>query len=214
MIDCGTDWLNRVHTIGPMAIVLTHAHADHAAGLAGGAPCPVYATRESLNLLSRYPIKDWHLISPKKPETIGGVIFETFPVQHSIRAPAVGYRVLDGSISFFYLPDVAILNPTEALREVSIYIGDGATVRHAMVRRSGGELIGHASIVAQLVWCRDAAVRLAVFTHCGSQVVRGPARKLDLLVKRLGEEHGVEASLASDGDVVRLSSGSLMKLRR
>lgn len=33
MIDCGADWLRRLHAIAPSAIVLTHAHADHAAGL-------------------------------------------------------------------------------------------------------------------------------------------------------------------------------------
>jgi glyoxylase-like metal-dependent hydrolase (beta-lactamase superfamily II) len=36
MIDCGTDWPRRLRAIGPTAIVLTHAHDDHAAGLANG----------------------------------------------------------------------------------------------------------------------------------------------------------------------------------
>lgn len=47
MIDCGTDWLGRLCAIAPTAIVLTHAHPDHASGLAEGAPCPVYATKET-----------------------------------------------------------------------------------------------------------------------------------------------------------------------
>ena len=34
MIDCGADWLGRLHGIVPTAIVLTHAHADHAGGKA------------------------------------------------------------------------------------------------------------------------------------------------------------------------------------
>ena len=46
MIDCGADWLGRLHGIAPTAIVLTHAHVDHAGGLAQGAPCLVYATGE------------------------------------------------------------------------------------------------------------------------------------------------------------------------
>jgi glyoxylase-like metal-dependent hydrolase (beta-lactamase superfamily II) len=40
MIDCGADWLGRIRAIAPTAIVLTHAHADHAAGLAGGCSIP------------------------------------------------------------------------------------------------------------------------------------------------------------------------------
>jgi len=51
MIDCGADWLGRLRAIAPTAILLTHAHPDHAAGLAEGAPCPVYATKKTLNLL-------------------------------------------------------------------------------------------------------------------------------------------------------------------
>ena len=37
MIDCGTDWLGRLRMIAPTAVVLTHAHPDHASGLAEGA---------------------------------------------------------------------------------------------------------------------------------------------------------------------------------
>ena len=58
MIDCGADWLGRLPSVAPTAIVLTHAHPDHAAGLVEGAPCPVYATKETFDLLDRYPIRD------------------------------------------------------------------------------------------------------------------------------------------------------------
>jgi glyoxylase-like metal-dependent hydrolase (beta-lactamase superfamily II) len=47
MIDCGADWLARLKAVAPSAIVITHAHPDHAFGLARGAPCPVYATAET-----------------------------------------------------------------------------------------------------------------------------------------------------------------------
>ncbi len=53
MIDCGADWLGRLHGIAPTAIVLTHAHLDHAGGLAQGAPCPVYATSETRTFVER-----------------------------------------------------------------------------------------------------------------------------------------------------------------
>ncbi|HEU4476253.1 MAG TPA: MBL fold metallo-hydrolase [Methyloceanibacter sp.] len=101
MIDCGADWLKAVKRVAPTAIVLTHAHADHAFGLAHGAPCPVYATEEIWSIISRFPIDDRRVVKPRVPFAIGGVPFEAFAVQHSLRAPAVGYRVSAGRRSFF-----------------------------------------------------------------------------------------------------------------
>ena len=68
MIDCGADWLGRLHAIAPTAILLTHAHPDHAGGLAEGAPCPVYATDKTQRLLSHFPIRDRRQ-SMAKPNT-------------------------------------------------------------------------------------------------------------------------------------------------
>src|SRR5438067_1421360 len=47
MIDCGLDWLGKFERLHPSAIVLTHAHPDHAWGLKRGAPCPVYAPQKT-----------------------------------------------------------------------------------------------------------------------------------------------------------------------
>ena len=58
MIDCGADWLGRIRKIAPAAILLTHAHPEHAAGLAKGAPCAIHALPETVGLLHRYPIED------------------------------------------------------------------------------------------------------------------------------------------------------------
>jgi phosphoribosyl 1,2-cyclic phosphodiesterase len=200
MIDCGADWLGRLGVIAPTAIVLTHAHPDHASGLAKGAPCPVYATKETLDLLHRYPIRDRHRLPLRKSVTIGGVKFEAFPVRHSILAPAVGYRESARNCSFFYLPDVAELrNISAALGGIDIYIRDGATMRRSMVRKKNGTLIGHASITAQLGWCDKARVRCAIFTHCGSPIVSGDPRQVERIVRRLGLERGVDARIAYDG---------------
>ncbi len=201
MIDCGADWLGRLHAIAPTAIVLTHAHLDHAGGLAQGAPCPVYATNETLRLLRRFPIRDRRRMPLKKSVVIGEVWFKAYRVQHSIRAPAVGYRVSAKAGCFFYLPDVAKLpNPSDALYGVGVYIGDGATMRRTMVRRKERTLIGHAPITAQLDWCAKAHVHRAIFTHCGSPIVRGDPRVLSATVRKLGRERGIDARLASDGD--------------
>jgi len=47
MIDAGIDWLGKLKRLSPSAIVLTHAHPDHAWGLKRGALCPVYATEKT-----------------------------------------------------------------------------------------------------------------------------------------------------------------------
>ena len=206
MIDCGEDWLGRLDVVAPTAIVLTHANLDHAGGLAEGAPCPVYATGKTQSLLMRFPIRDRRIIPLTQTVKIGGVNFKAYRVEHSIRAPAVGYRVSAKTGSFFYLPDVARLpNPSTALRGVGVYIGDGATFRRSMVRTKDGVSIGHAPIATQLGWCAKAHVRRAIFTHCGSAIVRGDERASAAIVRNLGHEHGIDARLAYDGDRLRFA---------
>ncbi len=205
MIDCGADWRGQLRRIAPTAIVLTHAHPDHAAGLVGGAPCEVYATKEAWDLVHRFPIEQRRTLPSRKSIVIGGVRFRAFPVEHSIRAPAVGLRVSADGCCFFYVPDVArIPNLPNALRGISLYIGDGATLTRSMVRRPTGTPTGHVPVASQLEWCETAGVRRAIFTHCGSPIVRGDARTLTAVLRQLGRQHGVQAQFACDGDRIRI----------
>jgi phosphoribosyl 1,2-cyclic phosphodiesterase len=200
MIDCGADWLKSLPAIAPTAIVLTHAHPDHAFGLALGAPCPVYATEETWSRIARYRVEDRRIVEPRVPFVVGGVAFEAFAVKHSIRAPAVGYRVSADRSAFFYVPDLAAIEEQHAaLRGVALYVGDGATIVRSMVRTRGDVLIGHAPISAQLGWCEAEEVGRAIFTHCGSLIVKSDARRVEARVRELGREHGVDASIAHDG---------------
>ena len=98
MIDAGQDWLGELERVNPHAIVVTHAHPDHAWGLEAGAPCPVHATAAAWEAMDRYaiPSERRHVVRPRTPVEIEGLTFEAFDVAHSIRAPAVGYRVSAG----------------------------------------------------------------------------------------------------------------------
>ncbi|PYJ47567.1 MAG: hypothetical protein DME85_04850 [Verrucomicrobia bacterium] len=203
MIDCGQDWLGKFDRLQPDAIVLTHAHPDHAWGLKNGAPCPVHAPQKTWRTLKRSDIRrlpDRRLIKERAPAKICGLCFEAFPVEHSILAPAVAYRVSAGGASVFYAPDlVFIRDRAAALRGVKIYIGDGATLTRSFIRRRGKSLIGHSPVRTQLTWCGKEGVPRAVITHCGSEIVKGDERKIGAQLREMAAERGIEASIAYDG---------------
>jgi phosphoribosyl 1,2-cyclic phosphodiesterase len=131
---------------------------------------------------------------------ISDVEFEAFSVEHSLVAPAVGYRITVDGVAVFYVPDlVSIPERHEALSEVRLYIGDGASIIRPILRRRAEVLIGHASVRDQLDWCRDEGVSQAVITHCGSQIVKSDARTAAARIEVLGRERGVQVVIAHDG---------------
>ncbi len=121
MLDCGLDWLGKFEHLHPNAIVLTHAHPDHAWGLKNGAPCPVHAPQKTWRTLRNCKIDNRNLIKERTPIKICGITFEAFPVEHSILAPPVGYRITAGHARIFYGPDL-------------LFIHDRATARRSRAR--------------------------------------------------------------------------------
>jgi phosphoribosyl 1,2-cyclic phosphodiesterase len=205
MIDCGLDWLGKFARLRPSAIVLTHAHPDHASGLKNGSPSPVHAPEKTWQTLKNCTIQDRHLIKERTPTNICGITFEAFPVEHSILAPAVGYRVSAGRALIFYAPDLVFIHErAAALKGVQIYIGDGATLTRSFIRKRGETLIGHAPVRTQLTWCEKQDVRCAIITHCGSEIVTGDERKLSAQLRAVATERHVEVRIAYDGMEVTL----------
>jgi len=206
LIDCGADWRHRVAALRPAAVVLTHAHPDHAGGLIDGALCPVYATSQTWRLLRNYLIADRRIVIVERRFMIGAFEIEAFAVTHSQIAPAVAYRITRGEQCLFYAPDVlSIRHERRALRGVSLYIGDGARIERPLIRRRGRARIGHTSIREQLAWCCRNHVTRAVFTHCGSEIVSRDSRQIAQRVRGLGREFNVAARIARDGLVIVVS---------
>lgn len=73
LIDCGADWLGRFEALRPDAIMLTHAHPDHASGLSAGASCPVYAAVATWARLGAYPIARREVLPLRQPTQVGAV---------------------------------------------------------------------------------------------------------------------------------------------
>lgn len=108
------------------------------------------------------------MIEPRLPVELFGIESEAFPVEHSILAPAVAYRITAGHYSVFYVPDlVRIYDQAQALHGLQLYIGDGASITRSILRKRDETIIGHASIRTQLRWCQEEGVLRAIFSHCG-----------------------------------------------
>lgn len=199
MIDCGLDWLDQVTEMNPPAILLTHAHPDHAFGLQNGAPCPVYATDETLGDIREYSLDRTETVEPGSPFEIQDMRFTAYPVEHSTKAPSVGYRIEAGTQTVFYVPDVVYIHDREeALSGCDAYIGDGSTVSTSFVRKQGENLIGHTPVRTQLTWCKKFDIPKAFITHCGSEIVDG-GEKVKKEIMEEADQRGVETIIATDG---------------
>ena len=111
-----------------------------------------------------------------------------------------GYRLSAGRARIFYAPDLIFIHErSAALKDVQIYIGDGATLTRSFIRRRGKALIGHAPVRTQLSWCEKEGVSRAVVTHCGSEIVTGDERKIFATLRAIGAERHVEVHIAYDG---------------
>jgi ribonuclease BN (tRNA processing enzyme) len=201
MIDCGKDWLHRVNIIQPSALLLTHAHDDHAGGLSSVRHLPIYATEETLQRIKKNELTQPIALTVEKAFRLGPFVCTAFALEHSLLAPAVGYRIELNKTAIFYAPDsVSIINQAKALKDISAYIGDGAVIdRHLLIRHHNAIRTGHVPISEQLAWCQKAQIPKMIITHCGTEIVTGDPLTIRNKLMTLAHHSSVRVTLAYDG---------------
>lgn len=198
MVDCGSGWLEELPQLAPDALLITHAHPDHSAGLAQGAPCPVYATTDTWQRLPNYPLTDRRDLTAGRKLSMNGLLVQAVPLHHSLRAPAIGLRIQAGNACLFYAPDVAALAEPSALQGVDLYIGDGSALDAALLRSEQGLPCGHAPVSDQLQWCHAAGITSMIITHCGEAIIADETAAYSQL-EATAAALGLEILIAQDG---------------
>jgi ribonuclease BN (tRNA processing enzyme) len=203
LCDFGENRRGLLGSIRPDAIVVSHAHPDHAWGLAEGTMVPVYASRTTHDIVDDLPIGKRIVLPPGRRRRVGPFSVTLFPVVHSVRCPCTAIRVEAEDRTLVYSGDVVSFpEPGRALQGATIYVGDGSTLTGSLVRRhKSGVLIGHTTVRAQLGWLGRHAVPRAIFAHFG----KGPIEMGDDALRRriagLAREKapGCEVQIATDG---------------
>ena len=174
LIDYG-----RIHAYGlsllqPDALLITHGHPGHYLWTlqVADSAVPVYLTQETLSY-GRFSPCNPKIIVPFRQFTVGPFSIFPYRVLHSIRCPAVGFKItLPDQTIVLYNPDlVDIIAKEHILPGADYYIGDGSSINACMVRRKGEMLYGHTRISTQLNWCKKYRIKDIVFTHLGQDTL-------------------------------------------
>ncbi len=192
LVDYGMLHRYNLEELAPDAILITHAHPDHYVWLEQDVETdiPVYLTEETLNY-GKFRPPNSRVIEPDTYITEGSLNFLAYRVLHSIRCPAVGYKVKTQNKTLVYNSDlIDIENKAEILADVDYYIGDGSAIKANLVRRRGDTLFGHTRMTTQINWCRKYGIENIIFTHLGKETIAGE--------DEFSREHP-EAILAYDG---------------
>lgn len=175
LIDYGLIRKKELNEINPDAVLITHAHPDHYAWLKEKVETeiPVYLTETSLKK-GKYKPNNYKLITPDKKFNIGKFKILPYKIKHSLRAPALGFKVfLPEKKTVVYNPDVVkIMHPKKILKGVDYYIGDGACISVCLIRRKNDKVYGHARVPTQIRWCKDYGIDKIIFTHLGKESLR------------------------------------------
>lgn len=184
-------------------VLLTHCHPNHSGAADKLVHKKTIMNKTTAAKLRKIPFEDVEVINDNeiKDFVFGPFKITAFPAMHSIIYPMTCYKV-KGDSTIAYCPDVLwIRKRTKLLKGVDIYIGDGSSVSRSVVRearKEQHEVFGHASILAQLKWCKIEDIPRAIFTHFGEEVIKeGGEKTIELLEPKF--KNGVVFKFAYDG---------------
>jgi len=187
-------------------ILITHAHPDHYIWTLkdeNRINIPVYLTRTALDYGKNKP-KNYRIIEASRKYSIGDMEITAYKVLHSLRCPAVGYKIKGGR-TIVYTPDILDFeeDKKDVLKDIDLLIADGSSINVNMVRRKEGRLFGHTRVKTIIGWCRKYDIKSLIITHCGKQIVTMDSRELTSTLEEYAEGK-VDVTVAFDGYKVEI----------
>ncbi len=173
LVDYGQLRRFSLEEIRPDAILITHAHPDHYAWLYEDLPveAPVYMSQDTFDY-GKYKPQNSRVVKAGQTFEAGPFTCQSYDVMHSIRCPAVGWRIRAGDRTLVYNSDlVDIMLKDNVLAGVDYYIGDGSAIKTNLVRRRDDVLFGHTRIGTQINWCQKFGIPNVIFTHLGKETI-------------------------------------------
>jgi ribonuclease BN (tRNA processing enzyme) len=173
LIDYGLLHRYTLSEIMPDAILITHAHPDHYSWLNHDIPfpVPVYLTPETLDY-GRFKPQNSHVVVPMQKFSVGSFECLAYRVIHSIRCPAVGWKLrFEGKCLVYNSDLVDVVEKDIVLEGADYYVGDGSAVKANLVHRRGDVLFGHTRIITQVHWCQKYSIKHVLFTHLGRETL-------------------------------------------
>jgi len=183
------------------ALLITHAHPDHYIWTLKDEKrvnIPVYLTRETVDYSKNKPL-NFKVVEAGKSFNINGLGITVYKVIHSLRCPAVCYKIT-GDKKIVYAPDLIDTeeDKQKVMDGVEVLIADGSSLYTNMVRKREGRLFGHTRVKTIIGWCKKYGIAKLIITHCGKQIVTMEEEKLAEKIMGYSESK-VDVEIAVDG---------------
>jgi ribonuclease BN (tRNA processing enzyme) len=171
LIDCGTGNENQAKRKDIDVIFSTHAHPDHADGLAEGTSKPlVYLYSENEEVFSAYKIEAVQRVQENETVILDEHIQAIpSPVLHSVIRPAVAWIFLIEDMKVIIGPDVLEYKDKDILIKADLICLDGSSlfIKLERKRKKDDARFGHYRLLDAVKWCEKANVKQGIVVHVG-----------------------------------------------